>query len=69
LTNKISETIPTFVFDNQHVIGLPKKWNLDPSKPLEFIVKLIDGKLVLTTGLENLVRTRRIDSNVMPTET
>jgi len=47
LTNKILVTIPTHVYEGQHIIGLPKKFHLD-LKPIMFEVRINEkNQLVL----------------------
>lgn len=47
---KILGSIPSFVFNNQHVIALPKKWNIDPSKPVEFEVGINEKEQLVLLG-------------------
>jgi len=47
---KVLGSIPSFVFNNQRVIALPKKWNVDTSKPVEFEVGINEkNQLVLSS--------------------
>lgn len=68
MTDKILGTIPSFVFDNSHIIGLPKKWNLNTNKPIEFLVKVTGGILILSASLEELSDKIRNDDNNVSTD-
>lgn len=54
MTDKSLGIIPTFIFENQHVIGLPKKWNLDPIKPIEFEVKVNEKNQLVLSSMSQL---------------
>ena len=50
MKEKILGQIQTSVFDNQHLIGLPKHWKIDSAKSLEFEVKINEkNQLVLSS--------------------
>jgi len=47
---KILGAIPSYVFDGQYIIALPRHWKIDPSKPVEFEVKVNEkNQLVLSS--------------------
>lgn len=50
MSGRILGSIPSFVFNNQHLIGLPKKWNIDSNKPITLEVKINEkNQLVLSS--------------------
>jgi len=60
---KVLGSIPSFVFNNQHVIALPKKWKIDPNSPLSFEVKINNDNQLILEG--PLVKSSKIhDSQV-----
>ncbi len=58
MKEKILGQIHTFVFDNQHLIALPKHWKIDPNSPLSFEVKINDKNQLILEG--PLVKSSRI---------
>ena len=58
--------ITTKQFDDFLIIPLSKDWlSLNDEKPIEFFVEVKEGKLILSSTLASLDRTRSIVTNVM----
>lgn len=72
MPGRILGSIPSFVFENQHLVALPKHWKIDPNSPLSFEVKINEKNQLVLSSMSQLSRDKtnvsileEIDNNVM----
>ena len=62
----VIDKITTKQFDDYIIIPFSKDWLLlNDNKPIEFFIKIKEGKLVLSGKLDSLDRTKDVDTNVL----
>jgi len=58
--------ITTKSFDDYLIVPFSNQWlSLNNGKPIEFLVEVKEGKLILSASLERLDRTKGVDTNVL----
>ena len=60
------DKVSTKQFDDYLIIPFSKDWlSLNNDKPIEFLVQVKEGKLVLSGTLHSMDRTKDVDTNVL----
>ena len=61
LTEKILGQLETLVLDNeQHVLGIPSHWKINPNNPLKFYVKINEKNQLILEG--PVIKSSKIDN-------